>query len=121
MKPSAEAARLMDLANRYGARNYAPLPVVLERGEGVYVYDTEGREYIDFLSSYSALSHGHRHPRVVAAALAQLEKITLTSRAFHNAEMGPFLHELCEYSGMSMALPMNTGADAVETAIKAAR
>ena len=67
MKPSAEAARLMDLANRYGARNYAPLPVVLERGEGVYVYDTEGREYIDFLSSYSALSHGHRHPRLLAA------------------------------------------------------
>ena len=121
MKPSAEAARLMDLANRYGARNYAPLPVVLERGEGVYVYDTEGREYIDFLSSYSALSHGHRHPRIVAAAQAQLEKITLTSRAFHNAEMGPFLHELCEYAGMSMALPMNTGAEAVETAIKAAR
>jgi len=111
----------MDLANRYGARNYAPLPVVLERGEGVYVYDTEGREYIDFLSSYSALSHGHRHPRIVAAAQAQLEKITLTSRAFHNAEMGPFLHELCEYAGMSMALPMNTGAEAVETAIKAAR
>jgi ornithine--oxo-acid transaminase len=121
MKPSAEAARLMDLANRYGARNYAPLPVVLERGEGVYVYDTEGREYIDFLSSYSALSHGHRHPRIVAAAQAQLDKITLTSRAFHNAEMGPFLHELCEYAGMSMALPMNTGAEAVETAIKAAR
>jgi ornithine--oxo-acid transaminase len=111
----------MDLANRYGARKYAPLPVVLERGEGVYVYDTEGREYIDFLSSYSALSHGHRHPRIVAAAQAQLEKITLTSRAFHNAEMGPFLHELCEYAGMSMALPMNTGAEAVETAIKAAR
>jgi ornithine--oxo-acid transaminase len=111
----------MDLANRYGARNYAPLPVVLERGEGVYVYDTEGREYIDFLSSYSALSHGHRHPRIVAAAQAQLDKITLTSRAFHNAEMGPFLHELCEYAGMSMALPMNTGAEAVETAIKAAR
>ena len=121
MKPSADAARLMDLANRYGARNYAPLPVVLERGEGVYVYDTEGREYIDFLSSYSALSHGHRHPRIVAAAQAQLDKITLTSRAFHNAEMGPFLHELCEYAGMSMALPMNTGAEAVETAIKAAR
>jgi ornithine--oxo-acid transaminase len=121
MKPSADAARLMDLANRYGARNYAPLPVVLERGEGVYVYDTEGREYIDFLSSYSALSHGHRHPRVVTAAQAQLDKITLTSRAFHNAEMGPFLHELCEYAGMSMALPMNTGAEAVETAIKAAR
>jgi ornithine--oxo-acid transaminase len=121
MKPSADAARLMDLANRYGARNYAPLPVVLERGEGVYVYDTEGREYIDFLSSYSALSHGHRHPRLLAAAQAQLEKITLTSRAFHNAEMGPFLHELCEYADMSMALPMNTGAEAVETAIKAAR
>ncbi len=121
MEPSATAARLMDLANRYGARNYAPLPVVLERGEGVYVYDTEGREYIDFLSSYSALSHGHRHPRLVAAAQAQMDKLTLTSRAFHNAEMGPFLHELCEYAGMSMALPMNTGAEAVETAIKAAR
>jgi ornithine--oxo-acid transaminase len=111
----------MDLANRYGARNYAPLPVVLERGEGVYVYDTEGREYIDFLSSYSALSHGHRHPRLLAAARAQMDKITLTSRAFHNAEMGPFLYELCEYAGMSMALPMNSGAEAVETAIKAAR
>ena len=121
MEPSAEAARLMDLANRYGARNYAPLPVVLERGEGVYVYDTEGREYIDFLSSYSALSHGHRHPRLLAAARAQMDKITLTSRAFHNAEMGPFLYELCEYAGMSMALPMNSGAEAVETAIKAAR
>jgi ornithine--oxo-acid transaminase len=121
METSASAARLMDLANRYGARNYAPLPVVLERGEGVYVYDTEGREYIDFLSCYSALSHGHRHPRIVAAMQQQLEKITLTSRAFHNAEMGPFLSELCQYAGMSMALPMNTGVEAVETAIKAAR
>ena len=121
MKPSAKAARLMDLANRYGARNYAPLPVVLERGEGVYVYDTEGREYIDFLSSYSALSHGHRHPRIGGRRPGAAGQLTLTSRAFHNAEMGPFLHELCEYAGMSMALPMNTGAEAVETAIKAAR
>ena len=121
MQTCVEAARAMDLANRYGARNYAPLPVVLERGEGVHVYDCDGKEYIDFLSSYSALSHGHRHPRIIAAMQAQLEKLTLTSRAFHNAEMGPFLQELCDYAGMSMALPMNTGAEAVETAIKAAR
>lgn len=121
MDACVESSVAMDLANRYGARNYAPLPVVLERGEGVHVYDCEGKEYLDFLSSYSALSHGHRHPRIIAAAQAQLDRLTLTSRAFHNVEMGPFLQELCQYSGMSMALPMNTGAEAVETAVKAAR
>jgi ornithine--oxo-acid transaminase len=109
------------LAERYGAHNYAPLPVVIERGEGVYVWDTEGTRYVDFLSCYSALSHGHRHPRLLAAMQRQLDLVTLTSRAFHNAEMGPFLQELCEYCGMDMALPVNTGVEAIETALKTAR
>jgi len=111
----------MELADRYGAHNYAPLPVVIERGEGAFVWDSEGKRYIDFLSCYSALSHGHRHPRILAAVQRQLGLVTLTSRAFHNAEMGPFLKELCEYCEMDMALPMNTGAEAVETSLKAAR
>lgn len=111
----------IELADRYGAHNYAPLPIVIERGEGPYVWDSEGNRYLDFLSCYSALSHGHRHPRIVAAMKRQLDRVTLTSRAFHNAEMGPFLQELCEYCDMDMALPMNTGAEAVETVLKAAR
>lgn len=116
-----DSVRLMDLADRYGAHNYAPLPIVVERAEGVYMYDGAGKRYIDFLSCYSALSHGHRHPRILAAMQEQIGKVTLTSRAFHNAEMGPFLQELCEYCDMDMALPMNSGAEAVETAVKAAR
>ncbi len=116
-----EAGALIELADRFGAHNYAPLPVVIERGEGAYVWDSEGTRYVDFLSCYSALSHGHRHPRIVAAMKRQLDLVTLTSRAFHNAEMGPFLQELCDYCGMDMALPMNTGAEAVETVLKAAR
>jgi ornithine--oxo-acid transaminase len=116
-----DAARLMELADTYGAHNYKPLPVVLSRGEGCEVWDVDGRRYLDFLSSYSALSHGHRHPRVLAALLAQAERLTLTSRAFHNDQMGPFLEELCKYAGAEMALPMNTGAEAVETALKAVR
>jgi len=115
------AAGPIELAERYGAHNYAPLPVVLARGEGAFVWDTEGTRYVDFLSCYSALSHGHRHPRIVAAMKRQLDSVTLTSRAFHNAEMGPFLEELCAYCGMEMALPMNSGAEAVETVLKAAR
>ncbi len=111
----------IELAERYGAHNYAPLPVVIERGEGAYVWDSDGTRYVDFLSCYSALSHGHRHPRLVAAMKRQLDLVTLTSRAFHNAEMGPFLQELCEYCDTDMALPMNTGAEAVETVLKAAR
>ncbi len=116
-----KAGALIELADRWGAHNYAPLPVVIERGEGAYVWDSEGTRYVDFLSCYSALSHGHRHPRIVAALKRQLDLVTLTSRAFHNVEMGPFLQELCEYCGMDMALPMNTGAEAVETVLKAAR
>lgn len=113
--------RSIESAERYGAHNYAPLPVVLTRAEGAFVWDAAGTRYVDFLSCYSALSHGHRHPRLVAAMKRQLDQITLTSRAFHNAEMGPFLQELCAYCDMDMALPMNTGVEAVETALKAAR
>ncbi len=112
---------LIELEAKYGAHNYLPLPVVLTKGEGIWVYDIEGKKYLDFLSSYSAVNHGHRHPRVIEALTEQLGKLTLTSRAFYNDQLGPFLHELVEYTGMDMALPMNTGAEAVETAIKAAR
>jgi ornithine--oxo-acid transaminase len=105
----------------YGANNYKPLPVVLDRGEGVWVWDVEGRRYLDMLSAYSALNQGHRHPDIVRAAEEQLGKLTLTSRAFHNDQMGPFLRELCEATGYEKVLPMNTGAEAVETALKMVR
>lgn len=116
-----DSQELMELANRYGAHNYKPLPVVIDAADGVFMYDREGKRYLDFLSCYSAVSHGHRHPRIVNAAVEQMKRVTLTSRGFHNAEMGPFLKELCEFTGMEMALPMNTGAEAVETALKIAR
>jgi len=107
--------------DRYSARNYNPLPVVIERGEGVWVWDVEGNKYLDMLSAYSALNQGHRHPKIISALMEQAGKCTLTSRAFHNETMGPFLRTLCELAGYGKALPMNTGAEAVETAIKAAR
>ncbi len=107
--------------DRWSAHNYHPLPVVLERGEGCWVWDVEGTKFLDMLSAYSAVNQGHRHPRIIAALEEQAAKLTLTSRAFHNDQMGPFLHELCELTGFERALPMNTGAEAVETAIKAAR
>lgn len=107
--------------DRYSANNYHPLPVVLTRGEGVYVWDVEGKRYFDMLSGYSALNQGHTHPRLVRALTEQAQRLTLTSRAFHNDQMGRFLHRLCELTGFEAALPMNTGAEAVETAIKAAR
>ncbi|MBI4409311.1 MAG: ornithine--oxo-acid transaminase [Gemmatimonadetes bacterium] len=106
---------------RFGAHNYHPLPVILERGEGVYVWDVEGRRYMDMLSAYSALNQGHRHPRIVAAMKEQLDRLTLTSRAFHNDQLGPFVEELCGLAGYEKVLPMNSGAEAVETAIKAVR
>jgi len=109
------------LEARYGARNYAPLDVELCRAEGAYVWDTAGRRYLDMASAYSAVSQGHRHPRIVAAARAQLDRAGVFSRAFRDDSMGPFLAELCALTGMDRALPMNTGAEAVETAIKAAR
>lgn len=105
----------------FSARNYHPLPIVLTRGEGAYVWDAEGRRYTDMLSAYSALNQGHRHPRIVEALCEQAGRITLTSRAFHNDRMGLFLEKLCAVTGYERALLMNTGAEAVETAIKAAR
>jgi ornithine--oxo-acid transaminase len=112
---------LIENAEHFGAHNYHPLPIVIERGEGAWVTDVEGRRYLDCLSAYSALNQGHRHPKIIAALKAQADRITLTSRAFHNDQMGGFLAKLCELSGMDMALPMNSGAEAVETALKAAR
>jgi ornithine--oxo-acid transaminase len=107
--------------DRYSAHNYHPLPIVLERGEGAWVWDVDGKRYLDCLAAYSAVNQGHRHPAIIEAAKAQLDRITLTSRAFHNDQMGPFLRDLCELSGYERALPMNSGAEAVETAIKAVR
>jgi ornithine--oxo-acid transaminase len=111
----------IDMDEKYGAHNYHPLPVVISWAEGCKVKDPEGKTYFDFLSAYSAVNQGHRHPRIIAAARAQLDRCTLTSRAFHNDRTGPFLKKLCEFTGYDMALPMNTGAEAVETALKAAR
>lgn len=111
----------IELEDQYGAHNYHPLDVVIERGEGVWVWDVDGHKYLDCLSAYSALNQGHRHPKIVAALLAQAQRVTLTSRAFRNDQLGPFYKELSELSGYEMALPMNSGAEAVETALKLAR
>ncbi len=117
----ANSKELIEISERYGAHNYHPLPVVLSKGEGIWVWDVEGRKYLDFLSCYSAVNQGHCHPRMIAALTEQARKLTLTSRAFHNDQLGPFLKELCGLTGYEMALPMNTGAEAVETALKASR
>jgi ornithine--oxo-acid transaminase len=106
---------------RFGARNYQPVPVVVERARDCLVWDADGREYIDMMSAYSAVSHGHLHPRLVAAAQRQLELVAVTSRAYHGTTLGPFLEKLCGIAGFERALPMNTGAEAVETALKCAR
>ena len=111
----------IDLSESFGAHNYHPLPIVIERAEGIWVHDVEGQRYLDFLSSYSALNQGHRHPSIIQALKDQADRVTLTSRAFHNAEIGPFFQEICELTGQEACLPMNTGAEAVETALKAAR
>ena len=107
--------------DQFSAHNYHPLPVVLERGEGSWVWDVDGNKYLDMLAAYSALNQGHRHPAILDAAKKQLDTLTLTSRAFHNDQMGPFLRELCQATGFERALPMNTGAEAVETALKMVR
>jgi len=112
---------LIEQVERHGAHNYHPLPVVIERAEGVWVWDVDGKKYLDMLSSYSALNQGHCHPRIIAALKDQADKVTLTSRAFHNAHLGPFLKHVTELCGLEAGLPMNTGAEAVETAIKAVR
>ncbi len=118
---ATRTARFLEEADRWSAHNYKPLPVVIERGEGCWVWDVEGNRYLDMLAAYSAVNQGHRHPRILEAARQQMERITLTSRAFHNDQMGPFLKELCELTGYDKALPMNTGAEAVETSIKTVR
>jgi ornithine--oxo-acid transaminase len=112
---------LLGLTSEYGAHNYHPLPIVAAEAEGVWVTDVEGRRYLDMLAAYSALNFGHRHPRLIAAARRQLEHLTLVSRAFDHDQFGPFCAELAELAGMDVVLPMNTGAEAVETAIKVAR
>jgi ornithine--oxo-acid transaminase len=112
---------LINLAEKYGAHNYHPLPVVIAKAQGIWVWDVEGRKYLDMLSAYSAVNQGHRHPAIIRAMKQQSDKLTLTSRAFHNDKLGPFLQRLCQYAQMEVALPMNTGAEAVETAIKLCR
>lgn len=111
----------MELENRFGARNYAPLEVVLSRGRGARVWDVEGKEYLDFLSAYSAVNQGHCHPRIIEALKTQAEHLTLTSRAFYNDQLGEFEKFVCETFGFDRMLPMNSGAEAVETAMKLAR
>ncbi len=111
----------IELEDIYGTHHYKPLDVVLDKGEGVWVYDVEGKKYLDCLSAYSAVSQGHCHPRIMHAMQEQLHKVTLVSRAFYSDQLGPFLQQLCELTGYDKALPMNSGAEAVETAVKAAR
>lgn len=115
------SSEAMHLEDKYGAHNYHPLPVVLDRGEGVYVWDLEGNKYYDFLSAYSAVNQGHCHPRIVGAMVDQAQKLTLTSRAFYNSVLGEYERFVTEYFGFDKVLPMNTGAEAVETAIKLCR
>ncbi len=118
---AAIARELRAQAQLHGAHNYHPLPVVITEADGAWVTDVEGRRYLDMLAAYSAINFGHRHPRLVAAAQRQLERVTLVSRAFEHDQFGPFCAELATLAGMEMVLPMNTGAEAVETAIKTAR
>ncbi len=112
---------IIEMDNRYGAHNYHPIPVVISRAEGPWVWDVEGKRYLDCLSAYSAVNQGHRHPHIVKAMKDQVDRLDLTSRAFHNDVMGNFLKKLTEFCGFEKALPMNTGAEAVETGIKLAR
>lgn len=112
---------LIDLENQFGAHNYHPLPIVFDRAEGCQVWDPEGNQYIDCLSAYSAVNQGHCHPKILKAVIDQSSRLTLSSRAFHNSSLGPYLEKLCRTFGYSRALPMNTGVEAVETALKLAR
>lgn len=118
---SSKSEILIEKENKYGAHNYHPLPVVLERGEGVYVWDVDGKKYYDFLSAYSAVNQGHCHPKIVKAMTDQAQKLTLTSRAFYNDKLGDYEEYVTKYFGFDKVLPMNTGAEAVETALKVCR
>lgn len=121
MSENLTSEKAIALEAQYGAHNYHPLPVVLERGEGVYLWDLEGKKYFDFLSAYSAVNQGHCHPRIVGALVDQARKLTLTSRAFYNDSLGVFEKYITEYFGYDKVLPMNTGAEGVETALKLCR
>jgi len=114
-------SKAIELEQRYGAANYNPLPVVLTRGQGCHVWDEHGNKYLDMMGAYSAVSHGHAHPRLLSVLGEQANRLSVVSRAFHTDRLGQFLERACEVTGMDMALPMNTGAEAVETALKAAR
>jgi len=118
---SSKSEILIEKENKYGSHNYHPLPVVLERGEGVYVWDVDGKKYYDFLSAYSAVNQGHCHPKIVKAMVDQAQKLTLTSRAFYNDKLGDYEEYVTKYFGFDKVLPMNTGAEAVETALKVCR
>lgn len=118
---TTQSSKIMDMTDQYGAHNYHPLPIVLSEGQGVWVKDPEGNRYLDMLSAYSAVNQGHRHPRIIEALKKQADRITLTSRAFHNDQLGPFYKKVSDLTGKDQVLPMNTGAEAVETAFKAAR
>ncbi len=121
MTSKITAQQAIDLEDKYGAHNYHPLPVVLERGEGVFLWDVEGKKYYDFLAAYSAVNQGHCHPVITATLIEQAKKLTLTSRAFYNDSLGEFEKFITEYFGYDKVLPMNTGAEGVETALKLAR
>jgi ornithine--oxo-acid transaminase len=121
MAAEKKSEALIEQTEKYGAHNYHPLPIVISRAEGVWVEDPEGNKYMDMLSAYSAVNQGHRHPKIIQALKDQADKVTLTSRAFHNDQLGPWYEKICKLTRKEMALPMNTGAEAVETAIKAAR
>lgn len=116
-----KSAEIIEQTNHYGAPNYHPLPIVISEAEGVWVKDPEGHQYMDMLSAYSAVNQGHRHPKIIQALKDQADRVTLTSRAFHSDQLGPWYEKICKLAGKDMVLPMNTGAEAVETAIKAAR
>lgn len=116
-----KSKEIIELTENYGARNYHPLPVVVSKAEGIWVTDPEGNRYMDMLSAYSAVNQGHRHPKIIQALKDQADKVTLTSRAFHNDQLGPWYEKVSKLTNKEMVLPMNTGAEAVETAVKAAR
>lgn len=116
-----QSEKIINLTNHYGAHNYVPLPIVISEAEGVWVKDPEGNTYMDMLSAYSAVNQGHRHPRIIQALKDQADKVTLVSRAFHSDNLGQWYEKICKLAGKDKALPMNTGAEAVETALKAAR
>ena len=113
--------KVIEQTQKYGANNYHPLPIVISKAEGVWVEDPEGNKYMDMLSAYSAVNQGHRHPKIIEALKNQADRVTLTSRAFHSDQLGPWYEKISTLTKKEMALPMNTGAEAVETAIKAVR